>query len=312
MNKLPSKASAFLAVTVILYGFTAAPSAEQPPEGVKKPQAITLGIISEINRAPIAEHFGDFVKYLAAKLTSESNIEGKVVIAPTPFQLAKLIEQRKVDFYMDSPYPTYLVNDVHGVARLLLRRWKGGLAEYRSLIFTKRNGEINRLEDLRGKLFVFEDPESTSGHFLPKFFLKQKGFKFADKSRFNPNASPTDIGYIFAYSQRNLLDSVLSQKAAAGAFSDDDFAKLEQSQRADIASLAQTQPLPRHFISVRKDLAPALVDRLEKVLLAMHENEQGQRILKKTDDTTKFDRLPEGEAGLRRRLAEIFKPAEKN
>src|SRR4030095_16717929 len=88
----------------------------------------------------------------------------------------------------------------------------------------------------------------------------------------------------------------------AGAVSDDDLARLEQSQRADIASLAQTPPLPRHFISVRKDFAPALVDRLEKVLLAMHENEQGQRILKKTDDTTKFDRLPEGEAGLRRRL----------
>jgi hypothetical protein len=44
----------------------------------------------------------------------------------------------------------------------------------------------------------------------------------------------------------------------------------------------------------------------------MHENEQGRRILKTTDDTAKFDLLPEGEAGTRRRLAEIFRRAEKN
>ena len=304
------KLSVLPAIAALVCGFSAANGAGQPLERVKA-QTISLGIVSEINRTQIADHFSDFVRYLASKLASASDIEGKVVIAPTPFQLARLIEQKKVDFYMESPYPTYLINDVHGVAKLLLRRWKGGMAEYRSLIFTKRNGEINRLEDLRGKVLVFEDPESTSGHFLPKSFLRRKGFKFADKSRFDPYASPTDIGYLFAYSQEKLVDWVLSKKAAAGAFSDDDFARLDENKRSDITILAQTEPLPRHFISVRKDFAPALADRLEKVLLSMHENDQGRRILKKTDDTTKFDRLPEGDLGLRRRLSEIFHP-EKN
>ena len=310
MRRPRRKLSVLPAIAALVCGFSAANGAGQPLERVKA-QTISLGIVSEINRTQIADHFSDFVRYLASKLASASDIEGKVVIAPTPFQLARLIEQKKVDFYMESPYPTYLINDVHGVAKLLLRRWKGGMAEYRSLIFTKRNGEINRLEDLRGKVLVFEDPESTSGHFLPKSFLRRKGFKFADKSRFDPYASPTDIGYLFAYSQEKLVDWVLSKKAAAGAFSDDDFARLDENKRSDITILAQTEPLPRHFISVRKDFAPALVDRLEKVLLSMHENDQGRRILKKTDDTTKFDRLPEGDLGLRRRLSEIFHP-EKN
>jgi phosphonate transport system substrate-binding protein len=185
------------------------------------------------------------------------------------------------------------------------------MAEYRSLIFTKRNGQINRLEDLRGKVVVFEDPESTSGHFLPKSLLLRKGFKFTDKSRFDPYASPTDLGYVFAYSQERLLDWVFTNKAAAGAFSDDDFAKLGENKRSDLIILAQTEQLPRHLVSVRKDFAPELVDRLEKLLLSMHENDQGRRILKKTDDTTKFDLLPEGGAGLRRRLAEIFQSAAK-
>ena len=305
MNRPGHKLSLQLAIAALAGGLTGAVA--QPLEK-PKPQIFSLGIVSETHPAQIAAHFDGFARYLASKLASASEAEGRVVVAPTPFELAKLIEQRRVDFYLESPYPTYFINDVYGAAKLLLRRWKGGVAEYRSLIFTRRNGGINRLEDLSGKLFVFEDPDSTSGHLLPRSFLRQRGLKFADKSRFNPNAAPTDIDFRFAYSQERLVDWVLGQKAAAGAFSDADFAALEQNKRADIAILARTEPLPRHFISVRKDFAPALADRLEKVLLAMHENEQGRQILKMTDDTTRFDRLPEGEAALRRRLAEIFHP----
>ena len=299
------------AIAALVCGFFAASAAGQAPERVKA-QTVSLGIVSELSRAQVADHFSDFVRYVAGKLSSASDIEGKVVIAPTPFQLARLMEQKKVDFYMESPYPTYLVNDVQGVAKLMLRRWKGGMAEYRSLIFTKKNGEINRLEDLRGKVLVFEDPESTSGHFLPKHFLTRKGFKFIDKSRFDPYASPTDIGYLFAGSQEKVVDWVLTKKAAAGAFSDDDYARLDEKKRSDIIILAETERLPRHLVSVRKDFSPALADRLEKILLSMHENDQGRKILKNTDDTTKFDLLPEGDAGLRRRLAEIFQSPKKN
>ena len=299
------------AITALVCGFFAADAAGQAPERVKA-QTLSLGIVSEINQSLIADHFSDFVRYVAGKLTSASDIEGKVVIAPTPFQLARLIEQRKVDFYMESPYPTYLVNDVQGVAKLMLRRWKGGMAEYRSLIFTKKNGEINRLEDLRGKVLVFESPDSTSGHFLPRHFLTRKGFKFIDKSRFNPEALATDIGYLFAGSQEKVVDWVLTKKAAAGAFSDDDYARLDEKKRSDIIILAETERLPRHLVSVRKDFSPELADRLEKILLSMHENDQGRKILKNTDDTTKFDLLPEGDAGLRRRLAEIFQSPKKN
>ena len=303
--------SVLLALAVFVCGFFGANAAQQAPERVKVP-TVTLGIVSATNQTLIAHHFGDFVRYVGGKLNAGSVVEGKVVLASTPFQLARLIEQRKVDFYMDSPYPTYLINDVQGVAKLLLRRWKSGMAEYRSLIFTKKNGEINRLEDLRGKTFAFEDPESTSGHFLPRHFMTRKGFKFADKSRFDPYASPTDIGYLFANSQETVIEWVLSKKVAAGAFSDDDYARLDEKRRSEITILAETERLPRNLVSVRKDFAPALTDRLEKILLSMNEDDQGRKILKKTDDTTKFDLLPEGEAGLRRRLAEIFQSPKKN
>ena len=279
-----------------------APQARAPVEL----KTLSLGIVSETHQKEIEEHFRDFVRYVTRKLSSGTEIEGKVLIASTPLDLAKLLEQRKVDFYMESAYPTYVINFTHGAGKLLLRRWKGGMADYHSVIFTRRDSGMKRLEDLKGKTIVFEDAGSTSGYLLPKLFLQRRGLKLTEKSRFGGDHPATDIGYVFAGTQEKLVDAVLTKQAAAGAFSDDDFGGLEEKKRADIAILAQTERLPRHLLSVRTDLAPALAGRLEAILLAMHEDPEGRQILHKADGTTKFDMLPGGEATMRRRLLESF------
>jgi phosphonate transport system substrate-binding protein len=274
-------------------------------------KTITLGIVSPTNQKQIEERFRDFVRYVARNLSSSPPVEGRVVVAPTQSALAKLMTERRVDFYLESPYPTYLINNVYGAGKLLLRRWKGGMAEYYSLIFTSKNGEIKRLEDLRGKVIAFEDPGSTSGHFLPKFFLSKKGFKLSQKTQIEAKVPAEEVGYIFTYSQKKLVDLVLTKSVAAGAFSNDDYATLNESKKSEVTILAETDRLPRHLVSVRKDLAPVLVNRLEKVLLSMDKDPEGQRILQRTDGTTKFDALPGGELAMRQRLLDTFYSPEK-
>jgi phosphonate transport system substrate-binding protein len=207
---------------------------------------------------------------------------------------------------MESAYPTYVINFVHGAGKLLLRRWKGGLADYYSVIFTRSDSAVKRVEDLKGKTIVFEDAGSTSGYLLPKLFLQKRGLKLTEKGRFSPDSVATGVGYVFARSQEKLVDAVLGKQAAAGAFSNDDLSALNEKKKLDIGILAQTDRLPRHLLSVRGDLAPALVGRLESILLAMHDDAEGQKILRKTDGTTKFDMLPGGEAAMRRRLLDSF------
>src|SRR5437870_4862592 len=206
MSRTPRVIFAILFLGVIVSSNAAAQTREK-----LEAKTISLGIVAEAHQQEIEEHFRDFVHYVARKTSSASAVEGRVVIAPTLSELAKLLEQGKVDFYMDSPYPTYVVNFVHG----------------------------------------------------------------------------------------------------AGAFSDDDYARLDEKRKSDISILAQTELVPRHLVSIRKDMAPALAARLGEVLIAMHEDDQGRRILQKTGDTTKFDVLPEGEEGMRRRLLETFYSAER-
>jgi phosphonate transport system substrate-binding protein len=217
-----------IACTIVSLLCTVIPIARvigQTPSDIET-KTLTLGIVAEIDQQQVAEHFRGFIRYVAGKISSTGTIEGTVFVAQTPAQLADLLRQKKVDFYMESPYPTYIINSVHGAGRLLLRRWKRGASEYQSLIFTKAGGEAKRLEDLRGRIISFEDPGSTSGHFLPKFFLSRLGFKLSQKSGTDSPVSAGEVGYVFTYSQEKLVDLVLTKQAAAGAFSSDDYAAI--------------------------------------------------------------------------------------
>lgn len=300
------KRSVIFAFAVLLSsGICGAASAGQTTGPIKS-KTITLGLVSGTAQKEVETHFQDFVRYVAGKLGSRQKIEGKVVVVTAPLQMARLLEEKKIDFYMESPYPTYLINK-QGAAVLLLRRWKSGMAEYRGLIFSKKGGETSGLEQLRGKLIAFEDPGSTSGYFLPKVLLLKKGFKLSEKARRDVKIGPKEIGYIFGSTDANVVNLVLSSQVSAGAFSNDDYGALDDAKKAEIVILAQTEPFPRHLVSVRKDLDPAVKNRLKETLLSMHQDDEGRSVMQQTDNTTKFDLLPGGEEMIRRKLVETFR-----
>ena len=83
--------------------------------------------------------------------------------------------------------------------------------------------------------------------------------------------------------------------------------------KIQVEKLAQVLRHQGHLVEIFFTQAARdwVVDRLREVLLSMHKNVEGRRILKKTGGTTKFDILPGGEEGVRRRLLESFFSPEK-
>ncbi|HTM10530.1 MAG TPA: phosphate/phosphite/phosphonate ABC transporter substrate-binding protein [Verrucomicrobiae bacterium] len=290
----------FRSAVVLLAAFLFMPAALAAAE-----KAITLGVISKRTLAEVEPQYRDFVRYIARKLSAKAPVEGKVMTAATIPQLERLLEEDKVDFYMESPYPTYLINQ-QGDAIPLLRRWKSGVAEYHGVLFTKKDSGVNRVEDLRGQMIVLEDPGSTSGYFLPKVFLAGKGFKLAEKASLDTIVAPAEIGYIFGYSAARISDLVLTRKVVAGAFSNEDYDRLEPKKKAELVVLAETETFPRYFLSIRKELDPEIAGRLQDILLTMHQDAEGRVILNKLENTTMFDLAPGGEQAVRFKLQEVF------
>jgi len=266
---------------------------------------ITLGVISKRSQAEVEPQYREFVRYVARRLAAKPPSEGKVLVAPTIVRLEKLIEEDKVDFYMESPYTTYLINQ-QGLALPLLRRWKSGAAEYRGVLFTKKDSGAERVDDLRGRMIALEDPGSTSGYFLPKVFLAEKGLKLSEKSSLDAAVAPGEVGYIFGYTTPRVIELVLTRKVVAGAFSNEDFDRLDAKKKSDIVIIGETENFPRYFVSIRKELDPEVAGRLQEILLAMHQDAEGRAILEKLENTTKFDIAPGGEQAVRLKLQEVF------
>ena len=172
-RKLDCLAIAFWVATLLLTAVLKAEAQTKPDSSIK---TLTLGAVFQDPRAPVEKHFRPLAAYVARKLSPSGETQGTVVVASSAAQMIKLLEEKRVDFYMEMPDPTYVLNRLGGAA-LLLRRWKGGIAEYRSLIFTGKERGIAGLDQLRGKIIAFEDAGSTSGYFFPSFFSSRRDLR---------------------------------------------------------------------------------------------------------------------------------------
>jgi len=248
--------------------------------------------VGSISTEPAAEikKFLPLASYIGKELRSEEIDRGKVVVARSIPEMAAFLREGKVDLYIDSPFPALAVSRLSG-SKFLLRRWKKGIAEYHSVIFVRKESGVNQIENLRGKMIAFEEPFSSSGYFLPKLFLAQKGLKLAHKKDASEPTASGEVGYVFSNDDENTMVWVLRGKVAAGAMDNQNYEKEARGDLKDLKVIEKTFSLPRHIVSHRADLPAKLVARIKEILLRMDQSETGKKALHDFERTTKFDEL---------------------
>ncbi len=232
-----------------------------------------------------------FMDYLAENLHNAGIQKGKIIVVEDIYQVAELFNEGKADIFVDSPFPTVMLSHLAST-KMLLRRWKKGVAEYYSVIFVRKDSGISTLDDLKGKMISFEDASSTSGYFLPKTVLLDYGLKLKEKKRMSSPVSPNEVGYTFSQGDETTMVWVLRNKVQAGAIDYPNFVEDAKGKEDELLILYQTEPVPRHIISYRHDLPSPLVKAVENTLLAMDQSEEGNTILQGYERTKKFDALP--------------------
>ena len=273
--------------TARLFLYSAALLFVAPEMAVARP--LTVATIGE-NAADETKKFWPFTRYLAKELQSAGIDEGKVVVAKDMAQMAAFLREGKVDLYIDSAFPIIAVNHLSG-AKFLARRWKKGIGEYHSAIFTRKDSGINRLEDLKGKFIAFEEPYSTSGYFLPKMALVQAGLKLADKKAATDPLGSNEVGYLFSRDDTNTMWWVVKGKVAGGAIDNQNYTNEAKGDIDQLKVLHKTMSIPRQVVSYRGDLAQSLAGTIKQILLRMDQSEEGKKILQEFERTTKFDDL---------------------
>lgn len=285
MNTIRSKICYLLSVSLIFIStFCAASSNENHVDILP---SLTVGSISKTPKEEI-RNFQPFIDHLVGSL-ADSNIKvGRVMIAGSLQEMSELINQGLVDIYIDSPFPVMAIQKKTD-STAFLRRWKKGVREYNSVIFARKDSGITSLNDLTGKMISFEESFSTSGYFLPKATLLNANYSLIEKRNKNSPVAKDKIGYVFSYDDETSMVWVLRKKVAAAALSKKAFNVLSKSKRKDLVILKESLFVPRQIMVHRPNLPEKLVVNIKKILLNMHNNESGRRVLLNFSKTKQFE-----------------------
>jgi phosphonate transport system substrate-binding protein len=228
--------------------------------------------------------------YLAAHLDTYG-VSVKIKLAPDLATMARWMQAGEVDLYFDSPYPAMIVSDQSG-AQPILRRWKGGDAEYDTVFIARANSGLSSLADLQGQVIGFEDNFSTSGYLLPKTYLLRAGMHPVEKPDPQAAVAKDEVGYVFTLDADNTVQWVLSGRVVAGAIDSRAFADIPSESRSALTVLAETEKVARHVVMAQANMEPALLSAIKTVLLDMDQSAEGQAVLKAFEKTAKFDEFP--------------------
>jgi len=251
---------------------------------------IVLGDIADDPAKKIAR-FTPLAEYLAANLTELGISEGQVKIAPDVETMAEWLESGAVDLYFDSLYPAMIVSDRSGAVPIL-RRWKDGVAEYHTVLFARADSGIAVPADFKGELLALDEQFSTSGFLLPVAYLVEQGLQPVQTGGLTP-AGPTDVRYEFAGDDDNVLQWVISGRAAIGAIDGEGFNEVPEATRQELVIIAETIDVPRQLALARPDIDAALMTAINELLIGLDESPEGEEILA-VFKTTQFGELPGG------------------
>ncbi|RMF86406.1 MAG: phosphate/phosphite/phosphonate ABC transporter substrate-binding protein [Nitrospinota bacterium] len=142
---------------------------------------------------------------------------------------------------------------------------KEGKPFYHSIIITRADSDIQRLEDLKGRSFAFASIRSTSGNLIARLDLAQAGIHLWDFSRytnFKHHDSVAKAVLTGAYDAGSLKDVVAYKYRDKG-----------------LRFLHISEPIPSVPIAVRPDAPPAFVAAVQEALLRLDPADPQDRAL---------------------------------
>lgn len=135
-------------------------------------------------------------------------------------------------------------------------------ARFTSKIIASNASGIAGIADLKGRTFSFGSVSSTSGHLMPRYFLKQEGI--------DPERDFKRVAFSGAHDATAL--QVESGKVDAGVLNASVWEKLVQEGRVDTSRVRVVYTTPAYFDynwTVRGDLDQDVVRKLTEAFLAL-------------------------------------------
>lgn len=225
------------------------------------PKEVTFALLSTENAAEITRRWSPILaqleKDLGIKMRSVTATDYRGSIEALKFKKAE-IGHLGPKSYVEASANNYA--NVEPIAQLQLAN---GSLGYRSCLIVHADSDIFSPEDMAGKTFAFNDPNSTSGYLLPStFFLTEMGI--------DPQKHFSKV--VFSGSHEASILAVAHKKVEVASTNLPDLQQLTREGKVPRGALRViwvSKLIPNDPIVVRKDLPQSFKSAVQESLVSM-------------------------------------------
>jgi phosphonate transport system substrate-binding protein len=243
------------------------------------PETLTVQFVPSQN----ADTLEAKAKPLEKLLSDRLGIPVKVSVSTDYNVVIEAMASKKVDVGFLPP-TTYVLAKDKGAAQVILQAQRFGVDDntgkpttdlvdfYKSMFIVKKDSDIKSLADLKGKKIAFQNVTSSAGYVWPAVALMDAGI---DPSK--------DVVPVTVKGHDQAVIALLNGDVdAAAVFQDARNVVLKDYPKVfdDTRVLAFTDKIPNDTISVRSDMDPAWVEKIQNAFIDIGKDAAGHAIIK--------------------------------
>lgn len=237
----------------------------------KQQDVLRVAVAAMISPKDTLDVYGELIEYLGEKL----QMKPKLVQRMTYREINDLLEEGKIDlgFICTGPYLQLMKNSE---IQALVTSVVHGKAYYRAYIIVPRKSPVRGLQELKGKVFAFTDPDSLTGFLYPNLRLQRKG----------ENAETFFAQTFFTRSHSDSIHAVsydLADGASVNSLVYDYLQNMDPERTNECRILEVSQPLGMPPVVMGPTVPDALRQRTRDVFLGMDKDPYGKEILKRME-----------------------------
>jgi phosphonate transport system substrate-binding protein len=233
------------------------------------PKKLVFGIIPTDSSSNITERFDNLVKYLEKTL----GVPIEVKVATDYAGVITGMQFKHIDFAYFGPKSYVEAAKRANAEAFVIEVSQDGSKGYYGLIVAKKGSGLKTMADLKGKVWAFVDPNSTSGTLVPMVY-------FLNDLKIDPSTYFSKV--IYSGSHEASMIAIKTGKIDAASTNDLDMARGNGKQwnsEKDFEIIWTSQLIPGSPMAYRKDLPATLKKALTDAFLA-YNDKAGLEMLK--------------------------------
>ena len=248
--------------------FTKTIPVARPGQGTSSHPSLRVAVGAMVSPKETFVYYRQLLDYLGNKLGKEVEL----VQRKTYGEVNELIGKGQIDlaFICSGPYATG--KGKYGFELIATPEILGSHF-YHSYLIVNQDSRIEHLEDLKGRVFAFTDPDSHTGKLVPTFWLAEKQER--PESFFGK--------VIYTYSHDNSILAV-AKGLVDGAAVDGLIWEFYQQKNPALTSSTRVIRKSEAYgippVVASHSFPPELKEPVRKFLFSMHEDPEGQKILR--------------------------------